>query len=154
MRADANNVMLLTLMDDLSSIEAFIFFITPILHKYIKIVKIFVFYKNNAYICFMENKNVTLAKRELIQFLKQHKAVAVYFWTIYGHKVNTNVLIDTLNKIEYETRPKQLCELYEDLIGKLRNNPNIKDKAYWSNDTLFKVYKKWCEYTRNKFHII
>jgi hypothetical protein len=36
-----------------------------------------------------------------------------------------------LAKIEYETRPKQLCKLYEDLIGRMRPNPNIKYKKYW-----------------------
>jgi hypothetical protein len=102
----------------------------------------------------MENKNVRLAKRELIQFLKQHKAVAVYFWTVYGFEHNSNNVKDTLTQIEYETRPKQLCKLYEDLIGRMRPNPNIKDKEYWKNDTLYKVYKKWCEHTKNKFHII
>ena len=70
------------------------------------------------------------AKKELVKFLKQHKAVAVYFWTVYGYELNSRNVKETLAKIEYETRPKQLCQLYEDLLGKLRSNPNIKDKAY------------------------
>ena len=102
----------------------------------------------------MENKNVTLAKRELIQFLKQHKVVAVYFWTIYGVEYNSRNVKDILTKIEYETNANTLCQLYQDLIGKIKPNTNIKDKAYWSNDTLYKVYKKWCEHTKNKFHVI
>ena len=93
------------------------------------------------------------AKKELIQFLKQHKAVAVYFWTVYGHELNSRNVKETLAKIEYETRPKQLCQLYEDLLGRLRSNPNIKDREYWNNDTLCFVYKNWCEHVRNKLHI-
>lgn len=101
----------------------------------------------------MNNKNVILAKKELIQFLKKNNAVATYFWTMYGHESNTKSIKNTLTKIECETRPRQLCILYEDLIGKMCNNPHIKDKAYWSNDTLFYVYKDWCSHLRNKFHV-
>jgi hypothetical protein len=101
----------------------------------------------------MNNKNVILAKKELIQFLKKNNAVATYFWTIYGHERNTKSVIYTLAKIGCETRPKQLCILYEDLIGKTCSNPSIKDKVYWSNDTLYHVYQDWCKYLRNKFHV-
>jgi hypothetical protein len=101
----------------------------------------------------MENKNVMQAKKELIQFLKKYNAVAVYYWTVYGHELNSRNIRTTLTSIMYETRPKELCRLYEDLIGRLRNNPNIKDKEYWDNDTLYHVYKNWCEHVRNKFHI-
>jgi hypothetical protein len=101
----------------------------------------------------MKNKNVMQAKKEFVQFLKRHKAVAVYFWTVYGYEPNSRIVKEILAKIEYETRPKQLCRLYEDLLGRLRKNPNIKDREYWDNDTLYFVYKNWCEHVRNKFHI-
>ena len=99
----------------------------------------------------MNNKNVILAKKELIQFLKKNNAVATYFWTIYGHEHNAESIKNTLAKIEVETRPRQLCQLYEDLIGKTCNNPHIKDKLYWSNDTLYHVYQDWCSHLRKKF---
>ena len=86
----------------------------------------------------MKNKNVIQAKKEFVQFLKRNKAVAVYFWTVYGYEINSRIVKETLAKIEYETRPKQLSQLYEDLLGKLRKNPNIKNR---------------CEHVRNKFHI-
>lgn len=101
----------------------------------------------------MNNVNVILAKKELIQFLKKNNAVATYFWTIYGHERNSKNLKETLKKIENETRPKQLCLLYKDLIGKMSMNTHIKDKVYWSNSTLFYVYKDWHAYLRNKFHV-
>ena len=101
----------------------------------------------------MKNKNVIQAKKEFVQFLKRHKAVAVYFCTVYGYEINSRIVKETLAKIEYETRPKQLSQLYEDLLGKLRKNPNIKDREYCDNETLYFVYKNWCEHVRNKFHI-
>ena len=101
----------------------------------------------------MNNKNVILAKKELIQFLKKNNAVATYFWTIYGHEYNAESIRKTLAKIEVETRPRQLCQLYEDLIGKTCSNTHIKDKLYWSNDTLYHVYQDWCSHLRNKFHV-
>ena len=102
----------------------------------------------------MKNKNVIQAKKEFVQFLKRNKAVAVYFWTVYGYEINSRIVKETLAKIEYETRPKQLSQLYENLLGKLRKNPNIKDREYCDNDTLYFVYKNWCEHVRNKFHIL
>lgn len=99
----------------------------------------------------MNNKNVILAKKELIQFLKKNNAVATYFWTIYGNERNSKNLKETLKKIECETRPRQLCILYEDLIGKMCNiNTHIKDDVYW----VYVLYKNWCAYLRKKFDII
>lgn len=113
----------------------------------------FVFYGNYLYICFMKNKNVIQAKKEFVQFLKRHKAVATYFWTVYGYEINSRNVKETLAKIEYETQPKQLCQLYENLLGRIRMNPNIKDKKYQDYHTIYFLYKKWCEHVRNKFHI-
>jgi hypothetical protein len=59
-----------------------------------------------------------------------------------------------LETMEENACLSNFCKLYEDLIGRMRPNPNIKDKEYWKNDTLYKVYKKWCEHTKNKFHVI
>ena len=101
----------------------------------------------------MKNKNVIQAKKEFVQFLKRNKAVAVYFWTVYGYEINSRIVKETLAKIEYETQPKQLCQLYENLLGKIRINPNIKDKKYQDYHTIYFLYEKWCEHVRNKFHI-
>ena len=76
----------------------------------------------------MKNKNVIQAKKEFVQFLKRHKAVATYFWTVYGYEINSRNVKETLAKIEYETQPKQLCQLYENLLGRIRMNSNIKVK--------------------------
>lgn len=94
-----------------------------------------------------------LAKKELIQFLKKNKAVAVYFWTIYGCERNSKSVKKTLEEIEFETRPKQLCQLYQDLLGKIVSNPNIKNKKYWERDTLYHLYLRWCNQQRKKFHM-
>jgi len=102
----------------------------------------------------MVNKNVILAKKELIQFLKKNNAVATYFWTVYGFEPNSINVKKTLAKIAFETRANELCQLYKNLIGKLYSNPNIKDETYHKTETLCKLYSKWVKHVNNKFHII
>ena len=155
MNADTNNVMLLVLMDDLSSIEAFMFLNNPIyiLFSFInilKLVKILVLFHYLQYIC-KNNYEWRYSKKNTSKILKGQKIYANTSIFFYGERCRRNN--DALNKFaklaDTSTTSHELERNLDMMLGHTASYCEIVKKP---KDHLYKAYKLWSSYI--KLHMV